>query len=496
MNYMKNISVMKAATMILFLLLCVPFEGLFAQRVVGKDIRGNGRDAREMLRERYGNAKNETNREKLTKDDSQINDAETNKEKDDVELVVSGEGSSKDEATFSALRSAIEQTFGTFVSSNTSIVNDELTKDEIVSVSSGNVKRYEVIYEKEENGKYYITLNAVISIGKLVSFAQSKGAETELAGATFAMNLKMMQLNKRNEEAALSHLYTQISEICQTVSPFDYSINVSEPKIYSNNNNKIYCEATIQITPNQNAEAIKQLISNTLTSLSLSEEEREKMKSMEIDVYLLPKNFYNSGEFGGNPSLKRTEWGKDFYYLRTNTAHVHNSLHAIFDVIPKYDFVIIDDIGTYMARKGKGSRASSDMPILFIGERGESTSTLNLDEDGNKIYHSKNINGLNFTDGSAGHYPMVCNLFQKEHLKASLFYTQEEIGKISNIRVEPLVSAPSIEVDSIDIKSPSDIENAIKILSKYNGDSITVNGRKMKTEDAKNMMEERLNGRR
>lgn len=493
MNYMKNISVMKVATMILFLLLGVPFEGLLAQRV-GKDIRGNGRGTREMLRERYGKAKNETNREKPTKNDSQINDAEINKEKDDVELVVSGEGSSKDEATFSALRSAIEQTFGTFVSSNTSIVNDELTKDEIVSVSSGNVKRYKVIYEKEENGKYYITLNAVISIGKLVSFAQSKGAETELAGATFAMNLKMMELNKRNEETALSHLYTQISEICQTVSPFDYLIDVAEPKI--THDNKINCKATIQIIPNQNAETIKQLISNTIGSLNLSEEEREKMKNMGMTVYLLPKNFYNSGEFGGDPNLKRAEWGKDFYYLRTNMAYVHNSLHAIFDVIPKYDFVIIDDIGTYMARKGNGSRASSDIPILFIGERGEATSTLNLDENGNKIYHNKSINGLNFTDGSAGHYPMVCNLFQKEHLKASLFYTQEEIGKISNIRVEPLVSAPSIEVDSIDIKSPSDIENAIKILSKYNGDSITVNGRKMKTEDAKNMMEERLNGRR
>ena len=309
----------------------------------------------------------------------------------------------------------------------------------------------------------------------------------------------MMELNKRNEEAALSHLYTQISEICQTVSPFDYSINVSEPKIYRNNvsahNDKIYCEATIQIVPNQNADAIKQLISNTLNSLNLSEEEREKMKNMGMTVYLLPKNFYNSGEFGGDLSLKRTEWGKDFYYLRTNTAYVHNSLHAIFDIIPKYDFVIIDDIGTYMARKGNGSRASRDIPILFIGERGEAISTLNFDDNGNEV-NGYNGTRLNFSDGSAGHYPMFRNLLQKEHLKALLFYAQEEIGKISNIRVEPLVSAPSVKVDSIEIKSSSDIKNAMKILSKYNGDSITVNGRKMKTEDAKNMMEERLNGRR
>lgn len=49
----------------------------------------------------------------------------------EVTLVVNGEGSTKEEATHVALRSAIEQAFGTFVSANTTILNDELVKDEI-----------------------------------------------------------------------------------------------------------------------------------------------------------------------------------------------------------------------------------------------------------------------------------------------------------------------------------------------------------------------------
>ena len=44
----------------------------------------------------------------------------------EVSLVVTGEGATKEEATNNALRSAIEQAFGVFVSANTEILNDEI----------------------------------------------------------------------------------------------------------------------------------------------------------------------------------------------------------------------------------------------------------------------------------------------------------------------------------------------------------------------------------
>ena len=57
-----------------------------------------------------------------------------------VTLVVSGQGKSQDEAKQKALRSAIEQAFGAFISSKTEILNDNLVKDEIVSVANGNIQ--------------------------------------------------------------------------------------------------------------------------------------------------------------------------------------------------------------------------------------------------------------------------------------------------------------------------------------------------------------------
>ena len=59
-----------------------------------------------------------------------------------VTLVCNGEGATKDEATFNTLRSALEQTYGTFVSSDTKVVNDELVNDEIVNLGRGYVQQY------------------------------------------------------------------------------------------------------------------------------------------------------------------------------------------------------------------------------------------------------------------------------------------------------------------------------------------------------------------
>ena len=52
-----------------------------------------------------------------------------------VSLICYGEGSTHEEAIRNAIRNALEQTYGTLVSSNTKIVNDELMSDEIASMS-------------------------------------------------------------------------------------------------------------------------------------------------------------------------------------------------------------------------------------------------------------------------------------------------------------------------------------------------------------------------
>ena len=82
-------------------------------------------------------------------------------------LNVSGTRKTLEEAKTNALRSAIEQAFGAFISSKTEILNDDLVKDEIVSVSNGNIQKFDIISQVEiPNNGYAMTLYATVSISK------------------------------------------------------------------------------------------------------------------------------------------------------------------------------------------------------------------------------------------------------------------------------------------------------------------------------------------
>jgi hypothetical protein len=63
-----------------------------------------------------------------------------------VTLTVSGSGKTLEESKTNALRSAIEQAFGAFISSKTEILNDNLVKDEIVTIDEiKQITKYEII---------------------------------------------------------------------------------------------------------------------------------------------------------------------------------------------------------------------------------------------------------------------------------------------------------------------------------------------------------------
>lgn len=191
---------------------------------------------------------------------------------DNITLVVSGQGSTKEDATANALRSAIEQAYGVFVSANTQILNDEVVKDEIATVASGNVKSYEELScVTMADGSMSVTLSATVSISNLITYAKSHGSSAEFAGQTFAMNVKMRKLNTINESKALANLCDQVFELARDI--YDYKVEVDgEPKVCDNG-----YEVKVVVTSegNDNYRELGKLIRSTLQALSLSENEYE-----------------------------------------------------------------------------------------------------------------------------------------------------------------------------------------------------------------------------
>ena len=183
----------------------------------------------------------------------------------DVTLIVSADGDSKEEATKVALRSAIEQAYGTFVSANTTILNDELVQDEIVTVASGNIKDYkEITCKQMPNGKMFVTLQATVSISNLVSYAKSKGAETEFAGATFAMNVKMMELNKQNEAKVLNNMFAQLTALAESSNLYDYKMELDPTPKKKYNETAYTISGKIHLLYNANTQLYNEILFNTL----------------------------------------------------------------------------------------------------------------------------------------------------------------------------------------------------------------------------------------
>ena len=283
----------------------------------------------------------------------------------DITLVVSGEGATMQEATGNALRSAIEQTYGTFISTNTAVLNDELIRDEIVSVSSGNIENYEEIsHSTTADGTCVVNLQVTVSLSKLTSYAKSKGSSAELAGNTFAMNMKLRKLNKENEKAALENLLQQVEILSKDM--YDFKMEVGEPRIagedgvlyelleeFKNDNSEwlgsryghknkntttgYYIPVNVEVCINETTPIVLSTINNTLASLSLNAEELEYYKQHTIPystVVFTPTNnlkesYYNYYELSGaQPTtyyLRSFEYAEEF--LQRLVAILNTATH-------------------------------------------------------------------------------------------------------------------------------------------------------------------------
>lgn len=188
----------------------------------------------------------------------------------EVTLVVTGEGSTKEDATDNALRSAIEQAFGVFVSANTEILNEELVKDEIATVSSGNIRTFqELSCIKEPSGNYMMTLNATVSIGKLVEYTQNHGAVTELAGSVFASNYREQVLRTKNIKTSLTNAIPIAWELAKSM--YDFELKTSQPKITGKGTATI--SVSVIVKSNENTNALGDFLFPLLSSISLSNED-------------------------------------------------------------------------------------------------------------------------------------------------------------------------------------------------------------------------------
>lgn len=318
----KN-SIRKIAVFFMILLVSLPFANICAH-----SYRSNSQSLRCAL--------------DYTKDLREKEKKEKNKDKQknegDVTLTVMGDGENKEQAIQVALRSAIEQAFGVFVSSHSEILNDELVKDEIATIASGNIKEFKCLSENYVEGKCFVTVQAIVSTNNLISYTKSKGASAELAGATFAMNLRMLELNKRNEALAMQHLVRQLAEIAPIM--FDYEIKIGEF------NAGLGCPLEICINVNENAKIAYKMLTETLEALSLKEVEVSDLKKIGITTHKMSFSTYFDDKWVASNARPSHEI---IYHFRHPYHKLFHELCNWF-VACSMNFKLTDDFGSYSVK--------------------------------------------------------------------------------------------------------------------------------------------------
>ena len=207
-----------------------------------------------------------------------------------VVIKVSGSGKTQDEAKQSALRSAIEQAFGTFISANTEILNDKLVSDQITSVANGNIQSFTLLNELQlPDGSWGVTLKAIVSVSKLTSFVQSKGIAVEIKGGMFALNIKQQLLNEQGEIKAVYDLVSLLHEPLQIA--FDYKLKTSNPQSIDAQSKNWKIPLQVIATANKNMDFCANYFINTLKALSLSSEEVENYRRLNKVIFPVKINY-------------------------------------------------------------------------------------------------------------------------------------------------------------------------------------------------------------
>ena len=345
-----------------------------------------------------------------------------------VTLTVSGQGKTQEEAKQVALRSAIEQAFGAFISSKTEILNDHMVKDEIVSITNGNIQKFDVLSEVQiPDGGYATTLKAVVSVTKLTSFCESKGVAVEFKGALIAFNAKLDNLNAEAELKTILNLVDISNEILS--KSIDYNLIVDEPKCKEN-------ECTIKFIVkeklNNNISSFYKYFQNTLEKIKMSKEEQSKYIKNGKEFY--PVVFCKLD----NNVPKNT----DYHFFRN-----FESMKVLNDFLEKsnkylYNFIIKSEIGSMIGGNINGIKngnfelygfpAATNFEYNFEYFKLSNEYVINSWRRGGVKVPIGNKNGIIIIiNNTKPNYEIGQITFEKK-------FSLNEIGKISKFEIIPI----------------------------------------------------------
>lgn len=292
-----------------------------------------------------------------------------------ITLISTGNGVTKENATENALINALEQAFTTFVSDDMSLFNDQFVRNEIAKTSTGNVRSSKELYTVKKANSFDVTVSATIAVNKLIDYAKSHGSATEIASQTYDIDKLTYDLKKRNEAEALDNLLIILNKSGGNLFSGDIDALKAEKK-----GDKYIVPIDIIVYTNDNFLKFKDLLFETLSALSLSAQEFEYYDRSGEKYYMISKKMYpNQGDGKYINQLKN-----EFFYLRNDRNVIEKFLDQVTQILDRsFRNVKITEIG----ESGKSAFiAPGELKFSVILNHGNFADDKSHKDDGAKSY--------------------------------------------------------------------------------------------------------------
>lgn len=201
-----------------------------------------------------------------------------------IEIKSSGYGASETEAIRNAKRDAIEQ-LGLYISSRTSVQNDELVSDEMSLISSGEILGHKLLHnEKISDNEFFVVIEAEVSESQLAKYFSRDEENTEIRfdGENAKLNLKILEVNKASEVESIKNLVQAAEGYLNRITNYRFG----EPyRNYDENNKKVEIEYEVFGEVNINIVELSSLVINSLNKIALDKPQRKKLKEYGRSEY-------------------------------------------------------------------------------------------------------------------------------------------------------------------------------------------------------------------
>jgi len=190
--------------------------------------------------------------------DAEISTAEEPEKTEKV--VVTGVGINSDKARQNAIRNAVEQVVGTYVSSDSMIQNSQLIKDEILSFSGGYVKESKVLSTEKDDDLVKVQLEALVVSTKLKRKINGLNISVKKVEGN---NLFSEAFSKIEADRSSKDL---LNSIAQKYPQSAYIIDIGKPEIQSVNKDNNTAEIKVPISISWDKQFVEELKSTLLTT--------------------------------------------------------------------------------------------------------------------------------------------------------------------------------------------------------------------------------------